>query len=191
MTTVLTTLATRFGRLRLRFALVLRLLLVRVLMLMLVLMLILIRLGLVAGLIEPRLLIAVETAIRAVRVVALVVIAAALAIVILLAAVAMLPVLLLLFETRIQNPVIVIGMLEVILSKHAVSGRAGVAREREILLHELLRVAAHAPGAAVETTRAATAAPAHRTRTFAAITAALTALHIVRFVHQLSRFPWK
>lgn len=187
----------RLLRLRLRFALLLRLYvlllrLVLMLRLMLRLVVMLIGLLLIAALIEPRLLIVV-TAILAVRIVTLIVVTAALAIEILLTALeaTMLSVLLLLFEARIQDAVIVIGMLEVVFREHAIAGGAGVTSERQILLHELLRVAAHASGAAVEAARATTAASAHGTRTFAPITAALTAFHIVRFVHQLSRFLWK
>ena len=100
---------------------------------------------------------------------------------------ALLSVLLLLLEARVQHAVIVIGMLEVVFRKHAVTGGTRIPCEREILFHELLRVAAHAPVAAIIIgISAAAAAAAHGPR-LAAVSATLTIFHVVWFVHQLSK----
>ena len=75
-----------------------------------------------------------------------------------------LAVLLLLFKARIQNAVIVIGMLEIIFREHAVARRTGVARHGEELFHQLLSIAPHAS---------------------VIVTSTLTVFHIiVWFVHQ-------
>ena len=128
-----------------------------------------------------------------------VVVAAIIALAVILLTVVLLAILLtvrlavLLFKTRIENTVIKIGVLEIVFRQNPVAGRPGVARHGQELFHQLLRVTAQtAVIAAVEigvtattaATAAATAAAAARTR-FAAVTAALTALHIiVLFVHQ-------
>ena len=97
----------------------------------------------------------------------------------------------LLFKPRVQNAVIVVGMLEIVFRENAVARRAGIARHGEELFHQLLRVAAHPAVvvAAVEIRVAATAATAAATSAawtrFAAVAATLTVFHIiVRFVHQ-------
>src|SRR5581483_5924235 len=58
--------------------------------------------------------------------------------------------LLLRFEARIQNTVVVIGMLEIIFRRNPVAHGAGIARHRQELFHKLLRVAARPHVAAIE-----------------------------------------
>ena len=99
------------------------------------------------------------------------------------------PLAVLLLEAGIENAVIVVGVLEIVFRQNAVAGRAGITSHGQKLFHQLLRVAAHtAVIAAVEVriASAATTATA-RARFAAAVTAALTVIHIVvRFiiVHQ-------
>ena len=92
----------------------------------------------------------------------------------------------LLLEARIQNTVVMIGMLKVVFRQYAIARGTGVTRHDEEFFHELLGIAPHAPTiAAVEVGVAATATATARAR-FAAITAALTILHIVMrlIIHQ-------
>ena len=99
----------------------------------------------------------------------------------------------LLLKAGVQDSIVVIGVLEIVFGQDAITGRAGIARHHEKLFHELLRVAARTTAAAVvigiataTPAAAATATTAAAARTgFAAVTAALTALHIiVLFIHQ-------
>ena len=95
--------------------------------------------------------------------------------------IARLLVLLLRLEARIQHPVIVVGVLEVILSRNPVAHLTRVPRHGEELLHKLLGIAP-GPHAAVEVgpTIAAPAAAAATGRTgFSAIAAALAIFHMV------------
>src|SRR5690242_6903751 len=57
----------------------------------------------------------------------------------------LLTVLLLLLEARIQNAIIMVGVLEVIFRQNAVTGGTGVTRHIQELFHELLGIAPHAP----------------------------------------------
>ena len=94
----------------------------------------------------------------------------------------------LLLEASVQDPVIVIGVLEVILGQHTVASRRRIARHGEKFFHQLLRVAART-GAAVKiggalTATTTTTASASWTR-FAVIAAALAVFHVVVvLVHQ-------
>ena len=97
----------------------------------------------------------------------------------------------LLLEPRIQNTIIVIGMLEVVFRQDTIPGRARIARHGQEFLHQLLRIAAHPAVVttvkvwiAATTATATASTTAARTR-FAAVTTALTALHIiVLLIHQ-------
>ncbi len=93
--------------------------------------------------------------------------------------IARLLVLLLRLEARIQHPVIMVCMLEVILSRNPVAHLARVPRHGEELLHKLLGIAP-GPHAAVEVgpTIAAPAAATGRTG-FSAVAAALAIFHMV------------
>ena len=95
--------------------------------------------------------------------------------------IARLLVLLLRLEARIQHPIIMVGMLEVILSRNPVAHLARVPRHGEELLHKLLGIAP-GPHPAVEVgpTIAAPAAAAAAGRTgFSAVAAALAIFHMV------------
>ena len=95
--------------------------------------------------------------------------------------IARLLVLLLRLEARIQHPVIMVGVLEVILSRNPVAHLACVPRHGEELLHELLGVAP-GPNPAVEVGPPIAAAPAAAAtgRTgFSAVAAALAIFHMV------------
>ena len=87
-----------------------------------------------------------------------------------------------LFEAGVEHPVIVVGVLEIVLGQNTVTCGRGVARESQILLHQLLGVAPRPIVSAVKiriaargTRLSATAA----TATTAAVTSALTSLHVI------------
>lgn len=86
--------------------------------------------------------------------------------------------LLLRLEARVQHPVIVVGMLEIVFRRDPVAHRAGVARHRQELFHQLLRIAARTHAAIkIRIARTTPASAAGRTRFAAIIAAALTVFH--------------
>lgn len=88
----------------------------------------------------------------------------------------------LLLEAGVQHPIIVIGVLEIILGKNPVAGGSGIARKGEILLHQLLGIAARPIVVAVEIRITARRTRFATTSTAAAITSALTSLHVILLI---------
>ena len=96
----------------------------------------------------------------------------------------------LLLESRIQNTVVMVGVLEIVLGQYAVARRCGVTRERQILLHQLLGVA---PRPIIATIEVWIAARGTRfTTAAAAVTSALTSLHVILLIFiQVVKDPGK
>ena len=92
----------------------------------------------------------------------------------------------LLLKARIQNAIVVVGMLKIVLSGDAVSHLTGIARHGQELFHQLLGVAArpHPATAVIVGIPAATAPAAAGWTWFAAHAAALTVLHVVEIIHR-------
>lgn len=169
------------GLLRLLLGLLLGLMLrLRVLLRLLVLRLVL-GLLIIAAVVALPLIVAVITVIAALVTVVAALVGALLAVILRVLTV------LLLLEARIQNPVVMVGMLKVIFSQHTVAGGTGVARHGQELFHELLGITPYAP--VVIPIKAAVWAPAAAaawTR-LAVVTATLTIFHIfvmLLIVHQ-------
>lgn len=96
---------------------------------------------------------------------------------------------LLTFEAGVDDPVIVVGMLIIILSHDAIALGAGVTRQRQILVHQLLRISTHAADIGVEIV---VAMAARLVRAWlAAVAASLPAFHGVRVCCGLTRMRTK
>ena len=83
----------------------------------------------------------------------------------------------LLFKTSVEHPIIMIGVLEIVLGKHAIACRRSIARQCQIFFHQLLGVAPR-PVATIEI-RIAAGRARFTTATTTTIAPALTTLHVI------------
>ncbi len=99
----------------------------------------------------------------------------------------------LLLKPGIQHPVIMVGVLEIVLGEHTVTGRSRVTCQRKVFFHQLLGIAPRPVIAAVEigiTARGTRLAATAATTTASAVTPALTTLHVILLiVHSICLKP--